>query len=527
MDEAPTNQPPSATSATGAAERAMLPQSAGEWLMLCLVGLVGLVLRLSVLDAPLWIDELHTSWVVADDLGSVAARASAGNQPPAFFWLVWGITQVTSHNAFSLRLVSMLAGMGSIAVVYGLTRQWTSSHLAGIATALLVATDRNMIFYASEGRSYAVVQLVGLLQLGSVWAAIHQQSRRRIPLHLLIVTTSVLLVYLHFTTALLLAVEGVLLLALGVLRRLPREAALWLLADACLVLVSLIPLHESFLDVVQRKENWRPYVSQSHWITNYIWALRLPCYLIIPLAVAILSRLRRQAMRTLPTTDWGLVGFVCLWSLLPLVLMGISGMALQPVLIKRFATISLFGPIVLCGLSIAHLRAPRWQLVAMTLAVGVSLWQSGMVAQLRSSGKLIVDKREYWGDAMEHIQRDHLRGDGALVHAGLIEASQYANGTAIERAYCLLPVSGIYSLPPALAAQATPLTGIGSAASLNTIRAAAGQHERVWLLLRIRSDQADRFSDQLRSGGLDVIQHVPFDGVQTFLVQQAGTSNHG
>ena len=518
MQEAPPNESPSATSA----QHSLLPQSVREWLAVGGVLSVGLLLRLTCLDAPLWIDELHTSWVVSGDFGEVASRAAVGNQPPAFFWLVWGITHLASQSELSLRLASVIAGTLSIVVSYGLMRKWTSSHVAGIATAVLVATDRNMLFYATEARSYALVQLVGLVQLGAVWHVIRQrQLAGWVPLHLLIITTSVILVYLHFTAALLLAVECLVVFGLLILRKLPSGLAPWLFADACAVLLLLVPLHDSFLNVMQRKGNWQPYVSPQHWLANYARALRFNCYLVIPFAVAILGWLRRPTLRLRKPQHGGLVWFICLWTLLPLVFMLASGMSLQPVLIRRFAVISLFGPIMLCALSIARLPKFRWQLLAVVVAVGISLWQSGMVAQLRTSGKLVADKREQWRDAIEQINQDRRQGDFVLVHSGLIEARTYATGTAIEQAYCLLPISGIY---PLLNAHHAPLPEIGSAASLNTIRTWAGEHDRVWLLLRIGSDRASRLRNKLVAGGFHIAQHGRYGGVQTFLVTPPGIS---
>lgn len=525
MHEDSSKPLPVATPAATLAQHSLFPQSVGEWLAIGGVLLGGLLLRIACLDAPLWIDELHTSWVVAGTLSEVAPRAAAGNQPPAFFWIVYGIIRIAGHSEFSLRLPSIIAGTLSLAACYGLVRKWTASHLAGLAAALLVATDRNMLFYATEARSYAVVQFIGLIQLGATWQFLDErQVTWRVPLHALLITTSTLLAYLHFTASLLLAIECLLVLTLLSLRKLPLKSALWFLVDIGIVMLLVLPLQESFMDVLQRKGNWQPYASENHWLANYARALRLPCYLTIPVAIAILGALRRRTFRLPQLPHGALILFLCSWTLLPLLFMALSGMTLQPVLIRRFAVISLFGPIMLCALSISTLRNSHGQRLAIILAVGVSLWQSGMVAQFHTSGKLIVDKREQWCDAIAQIRQQVRRGDVVLVHSGLIEAGEYARGTQTERAYCLLPTSGIYPLP---GVHRAPLPALPSVKSLQTtVGTWTEQHARVWLLLRIGSDRASRLRDQLQDGGLRVLQHGQFGGVQTFLVTPTSISRH-
>ncbi|MEZ6075018.1 MAG: hypothetical protein R3C56_04880 [Pirellulaceae bacterium] len=45
----------------------------------------------------LWLDELHTSWVVAGPWSDVASRARQGNQSPLFFWVLGGLTKTLGN----------------------------------------------------------------------------------------------------------------------------------------------------------------------------------------------------------------------------------------------------------------------------------------------------------------------------------------------------------------------------------------------------------------------------------------------
>jgi hypothetical protein len=59
-------------------------------------GLAALGLGLLGADESLWVDELHTSWVISDNPDQVAARAAAGNQSPWYFILVLSFEQLAS-----------------------------------------------------------------------------------------------------------------------------------------------------------------------------------------------------------------------------------------------------------------------------------------------------------------------------------------------------------------------------------------------------------------------------------------------
>ena len=133
------------------------PYSAVPWLIAIL--LLGVWLRCSQAHESLWLDELHTSWVVADGAGQIADRARAGNQSPLYFDLVWCVVQLLGHHEWTLRLLSLVAGSGLILATYELVRRWSHSVTSGLLAALLVAVSRDCIFYAQEARPYALLQL--------------------------------------------------------------------------------------------------------------------------------------------------------------------------------------------------------------------------------------------------------------------------------------------------------------------------------------------------------------------------------
>ena len=71
---------------------------------------VGTALRLWQINESLWLDELHTSWIVSDSLTEIAPRARIGNQSPVYFYVVRLSLLALGERELSLRLPSLLAG---------------------------------------------------------------------------------------------------------------------------------------------------------------------------------------------------------------------------------------------------------------------------------------------------------------------------------------------------------------------------------------------------------------------------------
>src|SRR6478752_5310680 len=121
--------------------------------------LAAAALRLWQARESLWLDELHTAWCAEGALGEVTSRAAIGNQSPFFFWLEWLLIWVMGPSELSLRLPSILAGSLLPVAVFWLAARWASSG-AGLLAAGLVAIDPQTIFYATEARPSALVQLL-------------------------------------------------------------------------------------------------------------------------------------------------------------------------------------------------------------------------------------------------------------------------------------------------------------------------------------------------------------------------------
>lgn len=137
----------------------------------------------------LWVDELHTGWVVLGNWSELQGRAAAGNQTPAYFAMLKaigdGLGRVTT---VSLRLPSVISWALMIWVVVN-TIEWLG-HDRGppssvatqprqpairmsvvMAMAVWLLLDRTNVFYSIEARPYGWIALLAALLTGQVLAS--------------------------------------------------------------------------------------------------------------------------------------------------------------------------------------------------------------------------------------------------------------------------------------------------------------------------------------------------------------------
>ncbi|MEY4177347.1 MAG: hypothetical protein RLY70_921 [Planctomycetota bacterium] len=154
---------------------------------LLLTALLAIALRMPLAGEPLWVDELHTSWVVGQGSERLAENARAGNQAPLWFYLPWLATRgssvdgaVSATTPWRLRLPSLIAGLAVPLLTYAAARRLTG--LVGPAwfAATLAALDPRFAFYATEARAYATVQVLALLHL-IAWLAMRMPVAKTDP----------------------------------------------------------------------------------------------------------------------------------------------------------------------------------------------------------------------------------------------------------------------------------------------------------------------------------------------------------
>src|SRR5688572_6916246 len=131
-----------------------LPPKTPRWPLIALaaITLAGLLIRLTNVGESLWLDELHTGWVVKDAWSDVAWRAQIGNQRPLWFYAVKLVTTLGGESELTLRLLSLIAGTALIPTAYFLVCRFLVCHWPASAAAPTDSTSLTKVAAASTTR---------------------------------------------------------------------------------------------------------------------------------------------------------------------------------------------------------------------------------------------------------------------------------------------------------------------------------------------------------------------------------------
>ena len=430
----------------------------GKLYLLLAILCAGGVIRGWQTTESLWLDELHTGWTVAGTWSDVSDRAAVGNQTPCYFWFIWIWTRVFGHSELALRLPSLLAGVTLIAMVFWVLSRWTTCSWSPALCALLVALDPHMVFFSQEARPYALVQLIGLLQLLCFIRLSEGPSKPGA--RAAFVATTLAGFYLHYTSLLLLSGE---LFAWATVSRLVRRAdaaettkpsnrlvanayqGRELLLDGLVILIGVLPACPHLWEIVQRRSNWAAFIGQPGPL-GMVHLLSLDVYLVLPFIGWSLSRLlcRRQAApphQTAILLCWFTAPLLLVWSL--------NWLDILRLFHRRYLIAISTGPVLVCGIWLARITG-RKQKFAMAGLLLLALQQGGMGRQWLIDGRFLADRNQDWRGAVAHLNREaRITTDSpqsVLIGSGLIESAALPNGGQQLVDYCLLPVTGPYRL---------------------------------------------------------------------------------
>ncbi len=451
------------------------------WTVAALAGVValGLGVRASQVGESLWLDELHTSWVVAGRADEVAPRARMGNQSPLYFALVWCVRQGLGHAEWTLRLISLGAGTGLIVAVFGVVWRWTRSPGSALLAAALVAVERNCVFYAQEARPYALLQLSGVVHVALLVDMWDRPTRLR---RAAWVFGAVWMFYLHYTSCLLLAAEaGCLIWHLGTAQSRPAYRWRWCLLDFAAVLVLLLPAVGHVQQVAAVRAHWARYVRP--------WPLPGQELFLVFVALPIVGLAAGHWLR-LPESRFRWRSFagrwtMAWWSLPPLLAVAATWTGLAALAMLRYVVASLPGVIVFAALSHARYAARSYRLAMSCLLVMGTLVTGGMIEQFWWDGRWVGDRVEPWDELVDQLNAAWAADPvPVLLCAGLVEdAALQASEDAALRAYCLFPLRALYACH---AAPVEPLPTSRHVQLSPRIRRLVSERGGAWLVVRAR-----------------------------------------
>jgi uncharacterized membrane protein len=458
--------------------------------------LLGAALRVWRARESLWLDELHTAWCALGPLPDVVQRATIGNQSPLFFWLEWLLVQILGAGEPAVRLPSLVAGSILPVALYWLTDRWTRQPWLGVLAAWLVVVDPIQIYYATEARPYALVELIAVAHVGLLADLL---VRPRPALHVAFILLGALLFHLHYTAGLLFPAEFV-AVALIVLLTRNRQAtapeaqsssasAKLLFRDGLAIAALCLPAIPNLLAIFARRTNWELFVHKPTLetiVTLIPWSWTA--------AVVLAGLAYRFSRRTLdPDDDIPSVFSLC-WLLVPLLLallLTITDTA--RLFFLRYLMVSAPAAIILAALAV---RLIPWRSIQITAALSVAIFAMlGPVIPLLATD---TTRHADWRSAIAHFnqQPDHDRYPVVLATQLIESDALRGSSDPALVAYCLFPVHSLY--PIAADPRVTfplPLTNPGqlSPRLVDLVRSRGG----VWLIVAGREDAADVPADQI------------------------------
>ncbi len=163
-------------------------------------------LRLSQLHQSMYGDELFTYHeVVGHSLASVVRTIHTGpdNSPPLFFVLAWASAKLGDPTVW-IRLPSLLLGVATIPLIFGLGRE-TVGRVPGLIAAAVVAASPFSTYYGIEARPYATMAFFVALSTLALIKAIRTSSRGWWLVYALAAAGAA---YTHYTSIFVLAVQA-------------------------------------------------------------------------------------------------------------------------------------------------------------------------------------------------------------------------------------------------------------------------------------------------------------------------------
>jgi len=343
----------------------------------------GFAVRMYKIDTEgLWFDE-YSSYVFLDapSLGKFLnlERTLDAAMVPVYFIAEYFWARLVGDSVLAMRLLSMLAGMTTIFVVYLLGRRMYG-HWTGCVAALAVAFSKPLIYQSQEIRMYSFFLLLAAVSSYGFVNAVDSGKKRWWALNC---AANALMVSTHLFGALLVATQFAFLLFTR--PRSFRLLAIWTGIHAAAESIALGWFLTTDSEALEEHMAWiyTPGLQRLFQAYYYVYAgskldaldlvrdlpFRIPVHHLLGISIiglatiAVLSSLqangREIAGRSFPMVDNGTL-YLLLWLLLPPLALFALTYTVRPCFIERYAMHCSFPLYILAGATVVRL-APSWR----------------------------------------------------------------------------------------------------------------------------------------------------------------------
>ncbi|MEN5301566.1 glycosyltransferase family 39 protein [Pseudomonas sp. TWI628] len=326
--------------------------------------------------SAIWCDEGSSLLMSQYSPSLIWVHSAHDVHPPLYFLLLHAWIAAFGDSVFSVRFISVLTGVGTVALGMWLAYQIATRRaavLAGVLLALLPIAVR----YSQEARMYS---LMGFFLLGATIALVYwvknPERHRYLFVYVLLMAASF---YTHYFTGLcVLSHWAYLLLVRGDKRRLITRPAWWV-ANSLIVLL-YIPWIPSLIDLLQHLDQlkaggdigWILPVT-LHSLPSTLWQylaltdgldLKWPVYFALPLALALLT----GAVCRHDRSPHKFHTLMAIYTFLPLIVVFLVSW-ITPLLVERYLMFSALGlPIILAVAFDRMKRSFRYAAIATLVA---------------------------------------------------------------------------------------------------------------------------------------------------------------
>lgn len=377
-------------------------------------------------DHGLWIDEYGTWWAVAGEtFRDCWDRVIAiHGQSPLYYFLVRASTEALGVGTASLRLPSLLAGLGLLAFAYPLAMRLFRSRRISLICVSAFAVNPQLIYHTQEARPYALALLLAAASFYFHAAAV---DRGRVADHAASVVASMLAFYAHYLFGVLMLAQAAHLLV-----RRPQNAQAWWrwIAHMAALGVLAIPGLLQMRSLYSRREalDWTP--APSSWS-----GLETASSLLDPIAMGVggatvaICLLARRFDRPPARAH---IAIPLFWFAIPVFVIGfaapLAGIHLNH---DRYLVMVVPAVSLLTGLLLSlPTGASHWRLapLGIFLALVIAL---RLAPQLqRSGGPFWWFHHQGWEAAASRIADGYREGDVILYRTGFVELDAVVHGTA-------------------------------------------------------------------------------------------------
>ncbi|MBV9212048.1 MAG: glycosyltransferase family 39 protein [Actinobacteria bacterium] len=342
-----------------------------HWALLAGITALGAALRLPSLGRQSFtVDELYTAWLVHMPTGRMLSTIPKTESTPYLYYLaVHAWAHAGGYSEASLRLISALAGIGTVPVAAAAARALASRRV-GLAVAALVAANPLMVSYSQQARAYALATFLAAVALWAFAEALSSWETRWLVMWS---AASCLAIATHYFAAMPFVAQAAWLLVAAGRRRGARPVAI-AVGPAVITGIALIPLVWTQRSHPGGTEAASLAVRVVQLPASFVVGYATPAKVPVTIAGAILTLVAIVGLPRLtgrPRSGGAVGGAMALATVVPPLLLALAGVDL--VVAGRFLQATVPVTLVIAAGALAT-RAGRWALgglVALSIAVVV------------------------------------------------------------------------------------------------------------------------------------------------------------